>query len=518
MDDPRLEVALLRYQAISPYIADPPPRGQRRTTLERLAQHVWTWPDGSPRRFSAETLRSWIRRYHRNGLDGLKDAPRSRTGTTLDKDVIAKAVVLKKEVPERTLDTLIELLELSGTVEEGTVKRATLHRALQKRGLSRRPVTEERTDLDRFEASFSNELWQSDMLAGPMLPDPERPGKMRRTWLYTFIDDHSRLLLHGRFAFKGDQPALEIVLRRSLQRWGTPKKLYYDNGAVYRSHHMKRIAAVLGMQGIVFTQAYRPMGHGKIEAFNRYCKRNFIAEMKGSKVQTLDQMNAAFRTFMRMYNERVHGQTGEAPLARWNASQEHVKWAEEEQLRQAFLFADTRTADKAGIFSLHTVQFQVGPSLAKRKVEIRYDPEDLSQVEVYHNGEFMQRLRPFEVSRHRRPKPTATEAADCTDEVEGFDRIAAWAEEDQSCVDESPEAWRTQQKSRRQEQLDALAKVFAEAMDGVVLDEVAIRIWLAEHGPFEVEAFRTAVQETLQTMSADLHPLVLLDAVKEVLR
>jgi transposase InsO family protein len=517
VDDPRLEVALLRYQAISPYIADPPPRGQRRATLERLAQHVWTWPDGSPRRFSAETLRAWIRRYRRNGLDGLVDAPRARPGTTLDDDVLAKAIALKKEVPERTLDTLVELLELSGTVEAGTVKRSTLHRALQQRGLSRRPAAEDRTDLDRFEASFSNELWQSDMLAGPMLPDPERPGKTRRAWLYAFLDDHSRLLLHGRFAFKGDLPALEVVLRRSLQRWGVPKKLYYDNGAVYRSHHMKRVAAVLGMQGIVFTQAYRPMGHGKIEAFNRYCKRNFIAEVKGSKVQTLDQVNAAFRTWMREYNERVHGQTDQTPLTRWNASREHVKWAEEEQLRQAFLFSDTRKPDKSGLFSLHTVEFQVGPSLAKRKVEVRYDPEDLSEVEVYRDGEFQQRLRPFEVSRHRRPKAVATAAGD-GDEVEGFDRIAAWAAEDRSCVDETPEAWRTQQTSRRQQQLDALAEVFSEAMDGVVLDAAAIKIWLAEHGPFEVEAFRAAVQETLQTMPADLHPLVLLDAVKEVVR
>lgn len=521
MDDPRLAVALLRYQAISPYIADPPARGNRRATLERLAQHVWTWPDGSPRRFSAETLRAWIRRYRKSGFDGLMDAPRARPGTALDDDIVNMAVALKKQVPERTLDTLIELLELSGTVETGAVKRATLHRALQKRGMSRRPVAEDRTDLDRFEANFPNELWQSDMLAGPMLPDPLRPGKTRRAWLYAFLDDHSRALLDGRFAFKGDLPALEIVLRRSLQRWGVAKKLYYDNGAVYRSHHMKRVAAVLGMQGIIFTQTYRPMGHGKIEAFNRYCKRKFIAEVKAAKVKTLDQVNAAFRTWMKEYNERVHGETGETPNQRWKAGNAHVKYADEETLRQAFLFSDTRKADKSGIFSLHTVKFQVGAELANRRVEVRYDPEDLSEVELYRNDAFLMRLRPFEVSRHRRSKAKPKEENTPTDdEIEGFDRIGAWAEEDKSCqgVDETPALWRAQRQSARQDHLDALVGVFSELVgSGEVLDEAVVRIWLAEQGPFELEAFRSALAQTLQTLSVGLHPIVLLAAMKEVL-
>jgi len=501
--------------AISPYIADPPARGHRRATLERLAQHVWTWTDGSPRRFSAETLRAWVRRYNKGGLDGLMDAPRARPGTALDDDIINKAVALKKQVPERTLDTLIELLELGGTVEVGTVKRATLHRALQKRGMSRRPATEDRTDLDRFEANFSGELWQSDMLAGPMLPDPNKPGKTRRAWLYAFIDDHSRLLLDGRFAFKGDLPALEIVLRRSLQRWGVPKKLYYDNGAVYRSHHMKRIAAVLGMQGIVFTQAYRPMGHGKIEAFNRYCKRKFIAEVKAAKVKTLDQVNAAFRTWMREYNERIHGETGETPNHRWKAGSAHVKWADEEKLRKAFLFSDTRKADKSGIFSLHTVKFQVGAELAGKRVEVLYNPEDLSEVELQRAGEFLQRLRPFKVSRHRRAKADKKS----TEEVEGFDRIAHWAAEDETCsgVDETPETWRAAELSKRQEQLDGLVVVFEEALGRELVDEPSVRIWFSEHLPIEVDRFRTAVAEVLETMSSDLHPTVLLSAVKEVL-
>lgn len=519
MDDPRLAVALLRYQAISPYIADPPPRGRRRAVLERLAKHVWTWTDGSPRQFSAETLRTWIRRYRHGGLDALMDAPRTKPGTVLTEEVIAKAIALKTQVPERTLDTLIELLELSKVVEPGAVKRATLHRALKKRGVSKRPATRDREDLDRFEADFPNALWQSDMLAGPMLPDPARPGKTRRAWLYAFLDDHSRLLLGGRFSFKGDLPALELVLRRALQTWGVPRRLYYDNGAVYRSKHMKRVAAVLGMQGIVFTQAYRPMGHGKIEAFNRYCKRRFIAEVKASRVATLDELNEAFRAWARRYNDRVHGETQQAPLRRWRAASDSVRYADEEALRQAFLFSETRKADKSGVFSLHGVKFQVGSELASRRFEVRYDPEDLVEVEVFRDGHFVQRLRPFEVSTHRRPKPKPAEEA-TNQPPEGFDLLAHWVDQDRDERPEEPDpiTWRQAERDKRDANTEALLTVLREHLDADALDEPAVRVWLAQHGPFDVEAFATSLASVLQSLPRDLHATVLLEQVREVLR
>ena len=73
-------------------------------------------------------------------------------------------------------------------------------------------------DLDRFEADFPNDLWQSDMLKGPWLPDPQHPGKMRQTYLFAFIDDHRRLLLYEQFFFRENLLCLELVFRRALQK------------------------------------------------------------------------------------------------------------------------------------------------------------------------------------------------------------------------------------------------------------------------------------------------------------
>lgn len=248
-DDDAQAKALVRYQVISAYLALNPNRGQRGPLLEHLAEKVWTDTDGQPFQPAAETIRSWVRRYRKDGLRGLADKERPTRGSSvLTPAVIELACQLKLDVPERSLDRILRILEDTQAVEPGLVRRSTLHRALQRAGLSARLARiPDAEDLDRFEAAATNDLWQSDMLVGPWLPDPDEPGKSRRAYLYAFLDDHSRLVLHGRWSFKGDLPALELVFRRSLQKYGVPKRVYYDNGATYRSGHMRQIVAEMGI-------------------------------------------------------------------------------------------------------------------------------------------------------------------------------------------------------------------------------------------------------------------------------
>jgi transposase len=226
----------------------------------------------------AETIRVWIRRYRRGGLAALEDKPRPCRGVSvLDPEQQQRLIALKQEVPQRSLDRLLKIVKRMKVFDGEVPSRSTLHRVLQKAGVSGQPPPPTSdTDLDRFEADFPSELWQSDLLQGPWLPDPQRPGKKRRAVLYAFIDDHSRLLLHGRFRFKGDLPALELVLRRCLQRWGLCRRLYYDNGAVYRAKHMKHIVAELGIHPIIYTTTYRPMGHGNYPD-NAFILREFVS-------------------------------------------------------------------------------------------------------------------------------------------------------------------------------------------------------------------------------------------------
>jgi len=196
LQDPRMARALCRFEVVSKYRALNPRRGLKKKLLEKLASEVWRGPDGEPMQVSAETIRVWARRYKRSGLQGLMDKERPRRGVeVLSEEQKELICAMKREVPQRSLDRIIKIAEETKLVELEVLRRSTVHRVLQARGLSQLGgKMPDKQDLDRFEAEYPNDLWQSDMLNGLWLPDPEQAGKVRRTKpeTVTFRSENSR--------------------------------------------------------------------------------------------------------------------------------------------------------------------------------------------------------------------------------------------------------------------------------------------------------------------------------------
>ncbi len=520
--DPRMRLALARYQAISAYLAMEPGRGTRMKLLEQLAKKTWTDDQGEPMEVTAETLRCWLRRYRRGGINGLMDKQRTRRGVgVLSAEQCELVCSLKQEVPERSLEAIIRIAEDLGRVPAGTLRRSTVHRVLAARKLSARPVKPATTtDLDRFEADHPNDLWQSDLLKGPWLPDPARPGKTRQALLYAFLDDHSRMLLHGRFSFREDLPILELVFRRAVQRWGKPRRVYYDNGQVYRAHHMQHIVASLGAHKVIYTREYRPEGHGKIEAFNRSVRGQFLCELKASSITTLDQLNEAFRAWCDLvYNVKPHSETGEPPLQRWKSGADRVKYADEEVLRQAFLWKEDRTPDKAGVFSLLGTQYQAGPGHARRKFQVRFDPEAMHEVELWRDDKFLERARPLQIGPHRRP---VAPPADCAQPPHAAALKSDWLghlarkHREQSCAQLAtpPTAQQLRQAADQ-----AVVDLLAQRLDPAAFDEPAAREWLFRFGPLDPQQLAAALDSALSRgVPRDQHVRVTLDFLLRSLR
>lgn len=501
--DPRLATALARHQLVSAYIADDHPHGRRSARLAEIVSRSWLGPDGEPMAVAPETLRKWIRAYRRHGFAGLFDKERPRTGVrALPEDARKRAVELKQAVPERSLERIIAILEDEGLVAIGVVARSTVHRVLAAAGVSARgAAVADRHDLDRFEAAAPNDLWQSDMLCGPWLPDPDRPGTYRRAWMSAFLDDHSRRVLAGRFDFREDLPALERVFREALMRCGVPRRVYYDNGAVYRAHHMRQINAVVGIHGMAFTRPRRPMGHGKIEAFNRHVRRDFLSEVRAAKLTTLEQLNDAFRAWLdQIYHRSIHSETGQTPLERWSAR--NVVWVDEGKLREAFQWRLRRTADKAGVLSLHGVRYQVGPALARKRLELRYDPDALDVVEAWLDGRFQERARPLNIEAWRRPVVHTT-PAEAPDPGDFLGRLTGRHKAEQPApptpVPDDP--------------ADDLLDLLRDHVDASVLDETLVRDAVARFGPFDLERAAEVLDRLAARHPRDLHTRFWLDAL-----
>lgn len=494
-------IALARYEVISAYLALVPARGHKRKLLERLATKTWTDADGEPMTVTAETLRAWVRRYRRGGLQALRDKPREKRGVAvLTPEQCELVCRLKEDVPERSLERVIRIAEESQLVAPGVLRRSTVHRVLQVKGLSaRKAQVPDAQDLDRFEADFPNDLWQSDMLKGPWLPDPARPGKVRQAHLYAFIDDHSRLVLHGRFDFREDLPILELVFRRAVQRWGKPRRLYYDNGLVYRAGHMHQIIASLGCHRIIYTQSYRPMGHGKIEAVNRSVRGQFLAELKVSPVRTLDELNEAFSAWVDLeYNAKVHSETEQRPIDRWRQGCDRVQYAEQEVIRQAFVWKELRTPDKTGVFSLLGTRYQVGPGLGRHRIEVRFDPEAMHEVEVWQGNKFVERTRPLQIQAHRRP--TARQQEQHETQAPAKAPVANWLghlvdkHRKQSLVESTPAM--THQQQREAADFELLALLEQRLAPGA-FDKAAAQELLQRFGPFDPLAAAAALDAHL---------------------
>lgn len=519
MDTP--DPALARYKAIAAYLAIDPPRGRRAAYLAELAKKTWYDEEGQPFTVKAETLRVWIRKYRRHGLQGLRNRPRPRPGTkVLTQEQVDLIVALRQQVRERSLDRLIRIAEDTSLFAPGTLRRSTVHRVLQRHGISARPPRDRVSpkDLDRWEAAFPNDIWQSDALAGPWLPDPDRRGKMRRAWFFGFLDDHSRLLLHGRFEWKQGQPALELVFRRALQKYGVPKKCYFDNGKVYRSRHTARIAAVLQIHRLLYTQVRRPEGHGKIEAFNRLLRSAFLPEIDDSRIVTLDQLNEAFVAWVDLdYNRIVHGETGQTPRDRWREAADNVRYAAQDKLREAFLFTEKRTADKSGVFSLLGHSYQTSPRLARRRFDVLFDPERLDEVECRLDGNFVERVRPLTIHQNRRPvqhdepskkKPTLPKT----------DWLGHLVKKRRETLGEEPDPKAIAQAARDRHLAadEAVRVVLRERIDPLAWDQGEVDRWLARFGPIDAVALASFLDIRFDLGEPkDRHPAHYLDLARD---
>lgn len=261
------------------------------------------------------------------------------------------------------------------------------------------------------------------------------------------------------------------------------------------------MAAMLDIYRIVFTKPFRPEGHGKIEAFNRYIRSAFIAEVDASNITTLDELNEAFIAWAdKDYNNRVHGETGETPKARWERGIETIRFADEEALRQAFLWKETRTADKSGVFSLFGVRYQVGPGFGKKRIQVRFDPDALHEVEVWRNNAFAERVKPLQVSAHRRAKMEEP-AQIPTDRKPVVDYLGHLVKErrKQGVTEPPPNALAQKAREKRETNTKRIIALLDDRLKQGVVAADEVRRFMERFGPFDADLAEIALDEMLES-------------------
>ncbi|WP_068135479.1 helix-turn-helix domain-containing protein [Limnochorda pilosa] len=226
--------ALFRYRMIAPLI-DPLATEQEKTRWRReVTGREHMLPDGSRRKVSGRSLLRWVQAYRIGGFDGLKRLPRQDQGVSrvLSSEVKEFLRSLKEEEPQRSIPQIIRLLETAGKVEPGSLSPKTVWRYLASLGLSQQHRPPSQEQYRRFEAARSGDLWQGDASHGLLLPDPEDPQRVRRTYLLAFLDDRAQrapgFIPHAEFFWAEDLYALELCFQRAILRGGLPHRVYVD--------------------------------------------------------------------------------------------------------------------------------------------------------------------------------------------------------------------------------------------------------------------------------------------------
>jgi len=233
------------------------------------------------------------------------------------------------------------------------------------------------------------------------LPDPETPGKKRRAHLFCFLDDHSRLVPHAEFFWDEALPRLERVLKVAILRRGVPQAIYVDNGQVYSANQFAAACATLGTQRIQ-TAPYSPESKGKQERFFETVRLQFLPEVAISQIATLAELNESFWAWLAcIYHRREHSETGQTPLARFQAGLDQVRSVDPQALQAAFLWREKRKVRKDGTLSLQGNRYQVAAHLAGRTLELRFDPFDLATLELYLDGQHLGHATVFSQGRQR---------------------------------------------------------------------------------------------------------------------
>ena len=382
-------IALFRYGLIAPLLFDPLAAGQLEGALRAIAAKTYPIPYSKRTHVGIATLRRYLQSYNQGGFEALRPQARSdkRAPRAFPAEVVDKAIALREAQPERTTAMIVHILAKDDTLQlEAPLNAHTLTTHLRARGKTRRLLEHPGRVFQRFEREHSNSCWQGDMLFGPWLPDPNQPGQKRRAHLFCFIDDHSRLVPYAEFFWDEALPCMERVLKVGILRRGVPLSIYLDNSRVNHATQFAVACACLGIQRI-HGAPYSPEGRGKQERFFETVRLQFLPEVEVSEISTLAELNESFWAWLELvYHRHIHRETGQTPLERFQHGLDQVRPADPETLRKAFLWREVRKVRKDGCIELQGNRYAVDAHLAGRKLELRFDPFDLSQMEVFLDG------------------------------------------------------------------------------------------------------------------------------------
>jgi transposase InsO family protein len=413
-EDQKKRMAVFRFGVIHDLInGNDVNQGHQEALIRQKCARKWEIPYSEKTRIGRSTILRWVRLYRlSNGkIESLYPAERSDRGESraMDEETILSLIRLRQEMPKATTAVLIKTMADRGLVASGTeLNLSTIYRFLHQHNLMK-TSSHQPEDRRKFEAELPNDMWQSDVMHGPLIASG---GKMKKSYLIALLDDHSRLITHGEFYLSEGILSYVDALENALLKRGLPRKLYVDNGPAFRSLHLEHITASLGI-ALIHSRPYKPQGRGKIERFFKTVREAFLAGFRG---ETLDDLNMAFDVWLTdVYHARKHTATGQSPFERFTSNMACLRAAPAD-LRDHFRKAARRTVAKDRTLTVGGKLYEAPVALIGKRVEILYHDSEPDRIEIRFGKQSYGYLLPVDIHVNCRVKrynhKTVLEAAD----------------------------------------------------------------------------------------------------------
>lgn len=405
------ETALMRFQMIAPLMDETLDPAKRIELRRRIADQ-----NG----ISYKTVKRYDDAYHAGGFEGLK--PKSHKAHSHGEqpenfeELVQEAIQLRREVPSRSVEKIITILELEGRAAPGVLKRPTLQRHLFNAGFGRTHLQTYReareSSSKRFCKPHRMMLIQGDIKYGPMLPIG-KDGKKVQTYLSSAIDDHSRMILSSRFYDNQEEAVVEDTFRDAILKYGAFDKCYFDRGSQYIAKQLKLSLARLSIR---VRHAPRQSGKskGKIEKFHQVVDA-YLAEAKAKKIKTLEELNRYWDIFLEeYYHKQPHDgireyyeslgasvpREGITPRQEFERDTRPLRYLDTTVVGEAFRHHEKRKVDKGGCISFQGRRYETKPSLIGFTVEIAYDPSAPQVLTVHAPGMGPFQAKPLQIGEY----------------------------------------------------------------------------------------------------------------------
>ena len=239
-----LKMAHFRFALIAPVIQGLFPDASEAAYYRRVTEEPIIRPDGTPYKYSPDTLERWTGLYRKHGMDGLISGTRKDKGVSrkLNSDAIDEIYRLREKFP-RINGVMIHQMLIHGGFLDATVSVRAVQRFLKENDLksARNPQIRDRKAYEMPEFGC---MWQADTAYLPYITEN---GRSRRTYLIMIIDDHSRLIVGGEIFYNDNAYNYQKVLKQAIATYGLPDKLYMDHGGSFENDQLTLILDSLGI-------------------------------------------------------------------------------------------------------------------------------------------------------------------------------------------------------------------------------------------------------------------------------